>query len=476
MDWILCIILNSIRSKPNYKASISYELVRFPDYNNISLVFGLSNANIKDKVLVLSTKSSEFTYFPLGHRRSSCYLAFYIFLNTMTYSYYSQVFKGEKMPFAYIDKDLLDTNIKDILQRSGDKKIRIASKSIRCRWALDYILSQSEQLQGIMCYTAEEAAWLAEEGFDDLLVAYPTFHQEQVRSIIPALKSGKTIYLMTDLNEHLEQLNRIAQDEDVQIPICLDMDMTSRLPGIYFGVYRSSVHNLSDTRRFLDQLQKCKHLRLGALMGYEAQIAGLGDNVKGKALMNGIIRQLKKKSIREIAKRRKAMYDLVLEYGHQPEVVNGGGTGSLESTREEDSVTEVTVGSGFFASHLFDNYKVFKHLPAAGYAIEIVRKPQNHIYTCLGGGYVASGPFGMDKVPHPHLPTGAELVKDEMAGEVQTPIIYKGNEELRLGNPIFMRHSKAGELCKHFKELLVVSEGRITNRVPSYRGEGHCFL
>ncbi|MGK0389497.1 MAG: D-serine deaminase-like pyridoxal phosphate-dependent protein [Maribacter sp.] len=394
----------------------------------------------------------------------------------MTYSYYSKLFKGEKMPFAYLDKDLLDQNIKDILVRSGRKKIRVASKSVRCKWALRYILEQSEQLQGIMCYTAEEAVWLANEGFDDLLIAYPTFHPEQVKSIIPALKSGKTIYLMTDLDAHLTQLDKIAKAEGVQIPICLDMDMTSRFPGIYFGVYRSSVHSLDDAKRFFEKLKTCQHLRLGALMGYEAQIAGLGDNIKGKAAMNSIVRFLKRKSVKEIAKRRKAMYDMALEYGHEPEVVNGGGTGSLETTREEECVTEVTVGSGFFSSHLFDNYKVFKHKPAAGYAIEIVRQPQEHIYTCLGGGYVASGPFGIDKVPHPHLPKGAELLKDEMAGEVQTPIIYKGNEKLELGNPIFMRHSKAGELCKHFKELIVVSEGKIEQRVDTYRGEGMCFL
>jgi D-serine deaminase-like pyridoxal phosphate-dependent protein len=394
----------------------------------------------------------------------------------MTYSYYSKLFKGEKMPFAYLDKDLLDQNVKDILARSGNKKIRVASKSVRCKWALRYILEQSEQLQGIMCYTAEEAAWLCNEGFDDLLIAYPTFHPDQVKSIIPALKSGKTIYLMTDLDAHLTQLDAIAKVEGIQIPICLDMDMTSRFPGIYFGVYRSSVHSLADAKRFFEKLKTCSNLRLGALMGYEAQIAGLGDNVKGKAAMNSIIRFLKGKSIKEIAKRRKAICDMALEYGHEPEVVNGGGTGSLETTREEECVTEVTVGSGFFASHLFDNYKIFKHQPAAGYAIEIVRKPQEHIYTCLGGGYVASGPFGIDKIPHPHLPKGAELIKGEMAGEVQTPIIYKGNEKLELGNPIFMRHSKAGELCKHFKELIVVSGGKIEQRVETYRGEGMCFL
>ncbi len=394
----------------------------------------------------------------------------------MSYSKYKRIFEKEQKPFAYLDKDLLDKNISEIIQRSGNKKIRIASKSIRCKWALEYLLDQSKQIQGVMCFTAQEAAWLAEEGLDDLLVAYPTYSEKDIECIFPALRKGKTIYLMADLDEHLSQLQSCAEKENITIPICLDMDMTTTFPGIYFGVYRSSVKDVKTADRFFQKLRQCPNLRLGALMGYEAQIAGVGDNAKGKAAMNFIIRMLKKKSIHTIATRRKAIYDLALEYGFKPEVVNGGGTGSLETTREEECVTEVTVGSGFYASHLFDNYQVFKHLPAAGYAIEIVRKPHENIYTCLGGGYVASGTFGKDKVPQPHFPTGCELVDNEMAGEVQTPIIYQGNEELRLGDPIFMRHSKAGELCEHFQHLLVISEGAIIDRVPTYRGDGKCFL
>ncbi len=394
----------------------------------------------------------------------------------MNYSKYKDIFKGEQMPFAFVDKTLLDENINNILKRSGDKKIRIASKSVRCRWVLDYILQSNNQFQGIMCYSVNEAAWLADQGFDDLLVAYPCFHEKDIKSIIPALKEGKRIYLMTDLPEHLHQLQKIASSENVDIPVCMDMDMSSTIGPIYFGVYRSSINNLDAAKRYLDALKKCPNVQLKSLMGYEAQIAGVGDNVKGKSLMNAIISFLKKKSIKEVAKRRKEIYDLCINESFNIEVVNGGGTGSLESTKEESCVTEVTVGSGFYASHLFDNYKQFKHLPATAYAIEIVRQSQNDIYTSLGGGYVASGGLGIEKLPQIYLPKEAQLIKEEMAGEVQTPFKYKGKEDLKLGDPIFMRHSKAGELCEHFKELLIIDNEKIINRVPTYRGEGQCFL
>jgi D-serine deaminase-like pyridoxal phosphate-dependent protein len=148
----------------------------------------------------------------------------------------------------------------------------------------------------------------------------------------------------------------------------------------------------------------------------------------------------------------------------------------MASTREEAAVTEITVGSGFYSPGLFDNYVGFRYQPAAGYAIEIVRRPARALYTCLGGGYVASGALGLEKLPVPYLPQGAHLLPLEGAGEVQTPIRYEGSVPLSLGDPIFLRHAKAGELCEHFTHLLLVSNAAIVDEVATYRGDGQRFL
>lgn len=392
------------------------------------------------------------------------------------YEYYKNAFAGEELPFAFVDLDLFDKNVQDILPRAGKKKIRIASKSMRSTTLMRRVLEANEQYQGIMCYTAPEAVWLSGQGFDDLLVAYPTFQKKHIEAVALEVQKGKKIYLMVDRVEHLEQLNAVGAALDITILACLDMDMSSKFPGIHFGVHRSSVNDLASTKSFIAKLKSCKHVRLVAAMGYEAQIAGLGDNVKGKGLMNMIIKQLKKSSIKEVAKRRAAIVNLLNTELDTLEIVNGGGTGSLETTREEVVVTEVTVGSGFYSPTLFDSYSNFKHSPAAAFAIEIVRQPAEGIYTCLGGGYVASGAAGVDKVPEPYLPKGCRLDKNEMAGEVQTPILYNGSYPIGIGDPIFMRHSKAGELCERFKVLLLLQNGQVVQRVNTYRGDGECFL
>jgi D-serine deaminase-like pyridoxal phosphate-dependent protein len=229
-------------------------------------------------------------------------------------------------------------------------------------------------------------------------------------------------------------------------------------------------------RRICKRINAADGVRLVGAMGYEAQIAGLPDNAPGRWALNTLVRTLKQRSIPEIAKRRAEVVRAIADEGIQLEFVNGGGTGSIESTAAETAVTEITVGSAFFSPALFDGYQHFHHQPAAGFAIEIVRLPAPGIYACAGGGYVASGATGRDKQPSPYLPEGAKLINQEGGGEVQTPIAYKGRDCVRLGDPIFMRYAKAGEMCERFNGLIAIAGGQIIDELPTYRGEGQAFM
>ncbi len=330
------------------------------------------------------------------------------------YAYYKEVFSGRAMPFAFLDLDLLDQNIRQIVARAKGKQVRLASKSLRSVAVLRRILAADPIFQGIMCYT--------------------------------------------------------------RLPLCLEIDMSMDIPGLHFGVWRSPIHTAEQARPVIQRIQASSHVWLDSLMGYEAQIAGVGDNFPGHKTKNTIVQRLKRRSVREVAERRAALVDLVKGYGLSLRFVNGGGTGSITTTGTEEVITEITVGSGFYSPALFDNYRDFRYQPAAGYAIEIVRLPRPSIYTCLGGGYIASGSTGPEKLPQPYLPHGARLESREGAGEVQTPIRYDGEIPLTLGDPVFMRHSKAGELCERFTHLLFVSDGRVVDEVTTYRGDGHCFI
>ena len=395
---------------------------------------------------------------------------------THDYDYYRDIFRGHTMPFAYLDLDLLDENIRQIKSRTGGKQVRLASKSLRSVAVIRHILGADACFQGLMCFTAQEAAYMARQGFDDLLIGYPCWHEDDISAVALATAEGTHITLMIDSIAHVEQAEKVAQKHGVRLPLCLDIDMSSNFPGLHFGVWRSSLRTIEQVQPILERILDSSHVWLDGLMGYEAQIAGLGDNYPGKTLKNTLVQSLKRRSVVEIAERRAAIVALIERHGIQLRVVNGGGTGSMRTTRAEPAVTEITVGSGFYSPALFDNYRDFRYQPAAGYAIEIVRQPAPSLYTCLGGGYIASGAVGNDKQPQPYLPHGARLDPLEGAGEVQTPIRYEGATHLHLGDPIFMRHSKAGELCERFTHLLLVSRGAVVDTVTTYRGDGQCFI
>ena len=380
------------------------------------------------------------------------------------------------MPFAYVDLDRLYANIQAITKRAGDKTIRIASKSVRSVHILSRILAAHPAMKGLMTFTAPETVWLSQQGFNDLLLAYPCWNAQDLQAICMEVKAGKSITLMLDSVEHVHHYAQIAQAQGVTLQVCLDLDLSLRLPGLHFGVLRSPVYTVEQALKVWAALHSQPSLKLVGLMGYEAQIAGLGDDVPGAGIKAPVVRLLKRRSIRKVAERRAQVVAALRAAGAPLELVNGGGTGSMEFTRKEPMVTEITAGSGFFASHLFDYYRNFKHIPAAGYAIEIVRQPTPEVYTCLGGGYTASGGIGIEKQPLPYLPEGAKLHPNEGAGEVQTPILYKGPEKLHLGDPIFMRHSKAGELCERFDHLLLLQNGEVIGKANTYRGDGKCFL
>ena len=146
------------------------------------------------------------------------------------------------------------------------------------------------------------------------------------------------------------------------------------------------------------------------------------------------------------------------------------------STRADPSVTEIAAGSGLFGPHLFDHYARFRPAPAASFALAVVRRPASDIATVLGGGWIASGPHGADRAPLPVWPAGLRMLPREGAGEVQTPLRGPAARDLAVGDRVWFRHTKAGELSEHLDEFLLVDDDRVTGALPTYRGEGRTFL
>ena len=395
---------------------------------------------------------------------------------TPDYDFYRGALAGIRLPAAFVDLDALAANLADLRARSGGLPIRLVTKSIRCVAILRRLLASGPYFQGLMCYSPAEAAWLASLGFDDLLVAYPSVEPQDLRAVAAQVRAGRSITLMVDGAAQVGRIAAIAQAEGVVQPLAIDLDMSSDFPGLHFGVYRSPIAGVDAALALAAEIARHPSLRLDGLMGYESQIAGLMDEVPGQGVKNAVIRLLKRRSIPEVNERRRATVAALAAAGHALRFVNGGGTGSFESTRKDPSVTELAAGSGLYVPTLFDHYRAFRGRPAAGFALAVTRAPATGIVTCAGGGYPASGPGGVDRMPRPWLPAGCTLIATEGAGEVQTPVRVPAGIQLAVGDPLLFRHAKAGELCERFNELLLIEGGKVVDQVATYRGDGRCFF
>jgi D-serine deaminase-like pyridoxal phosphate-dependent protein len=392
---------------------------------------------------------------------------------------YERIFAEIEAPFAFVDLDAMWANADKLLERAGRKPIRVATKSLRCRALIEEILGRDARFAGLMTYTLPETLWLAEHGHEDLLLAYPTADTSALREL--ALRSAadpeRAPLVMIDCVEHLEAIEEVLGADAPPIRVCIDLDAGWWALGgrIKVGPKRSPVHTVEQAVALAREIERRPQIELDALMAYEGQIAGVGDQPPGRRLRGAAIRFMQRRSAKELAERRAAIVAAIGEFCELP-IVNGGGTGSLETTGAEEAVTEVTAGSGFYAPTLFDYYSRFTLTPAAGYALPIVRKPAPEMATALGGGYLASGAGDAARLPSPWLPEGLKLDPEEGAGEVQTPLLGPPAAELQVGDRVYMRHAKAGELCERFDALHLVEGDRIVDIVPTYRGEGKTWL
>lgn len=379
-------------------------------------------------------------------------------------------------PFAFVDLDAMWANADDLLRRARGKPVRVATKSVRCRALLRQVGEWNLGFSRLMTFTLPETLWLASEGFEDLLLAYPTTDRDALAALA-RVEAERPPAVMVDSTEHLDLIDAATHAGSRPVRVCIEIDVGLHLAGgrVRIGPKRSPVRTPEAAAALAREVVRRPAVELAGLMAYEGHIAGLGDRPRGRRLRGLAIHAMQRASAREIRTRRAAVVAAVRQVAPVG-LVNGGGTGSLDATAAETAVTEVTAGSGLYAPGLFDDYSSFTQRPAAMFALPVVRRPAPGVVTALGGGYLASGAGDRDRLPRVHLPEGLGLDPFEGAGEVQTPLRGPAADRLAIGDRVYLRHAKAGELCERFDRLHLVAGDRVVDEVPTYRGEGRCFL
>jgi len=375
-------------------------------------------------------------------------------------------------PVAVIDREALRYNAMDLLVRSGGLPIRVASKSVRVRAVLDAVLALPGY-HGILAFTLAEALWLAQD-HDDIVLGYPTVDRAGLEQLFGDEQAAQRITLMVDDPVHLDLIDSVAgpgSRPELRVAIDVDASWRSALLG-HIGVRRSALFSAGEVAAFARRVTARPGFRLVGLQMYDAQIAGQGDDAGHDA---PLIRMVQARSRAELRERRAAIVDAVSAVTPL-EFINGGGTGSLEFTGSDESLTEASAGSGLLGGHLFDGYRSFQPAPASAFAFDVVRRPAPDIATVLGGGWIASGPALASRQPRPVWPEGLHTMPREAAGEVQTPLQGRAAVGLGVGDRVWFRHAKSGEPAERIERYHLVSADEVIDELPTYRGEGKAFL
>lgn len=375
-------------------------------------------------------------------------------------------------PAMVVDLDAFDTNATDLARRAGGTSIRVATKSLRVPALIRRVLDRPG-FAGTLCYTLGEALWLYETGVsDDLVVGYPTVDRPAIGRLLDG-PAAAVVTLMIDDVVHLDLIDAQREGRTTEIRIAVDIDAGLRLGNQHVGPKRSPLYDARAVARLADTVADRPGFRLVGVMTYEGQVAGVPDDVPGEQPKSFVVRRLKQASMAQLKQRRHEIAAALT--GHGLEFWNAGGSGSLAQTAADPVVTELAAGSGLLVPGLFDHYRSFDPLPAAYVGLPVTRRPSPSIATVHGGGFVASGPAGTDRLPIPWAPPHLHLTGLEGAGEVQTPVTGPSAALLRIGDLVWFRHAKSGEVFEHAREVYLLSGDRVTETVPTYRGLGQMF-
>ncbi|UVI35919.1 amino acid deaminase/aldolase [Brevibacterium spongiae] len=396
----------------------------------------------------------------------------------MVSSHLRRALNGTGAPTAVVDLEAFDANLDALASRARGLPIRVATKSLRVPAAIDRALDHPAY-SGVLSYSVPEALHLHARGVRDILIGYPSLDRGALTRMFAEAGALSNITLMIDSVAHLDVIDSVrtslAEAADTPVRVCIDVDSSFRAveawlgDRIHIGARRSPIRDEDSAVALARQVAARPGFDLVGLMFYEGQIAGTAD--AGRSARQAVVRLMQKASIAELAERRAAVIAAVREVADL-EFVNGGGTGSFESSAAEGTLTELAAGSGLFSPGLFDGYTHFRHLPAAYFVTPVVRRPAPGWVTVFKGGFIASGVPGPDRLPTIAWPPGLEYSGLEGPGEVQTPLTGPGTEGLSIGDLVWFRHAKAGELAEHFNEFLVVRGADIVGTWPTYRGEG----
>ena len=311
--------------------------------------------------------------------------------------------------------------------------------------------------RGVLAYTLPEALWLAGAGTGgDILVAYPTADRGGAR---PAGRrsGGRRRDHRDGRLRRAPRHDREGRRQRTARPARSGSASTSTpsyVAAAAAGCGSARAAPPSAPRptrpRWPPRSSARPGLRLAGLMAYEAQIAGVGDNPPGGRFTATPSGTCSAGPVRNwpCGARRSSPRS-----GRWRRWSSSTAAAPARSRRPTAEAAVTEIGAGLRAVPARAVRQLPRFLRPARGAVRAARGAQAR----AGRGHRARRRLpGVRRRPTPAgcrcrtCRPGCGWTREEGAGEVQTPLLGPAADELRIGDRVWFRHAKAGELCERF--------------------------
>ncbi|MCP4643454.1 MAG: hypothetical protein GY851_23605 [bacterium] len=386
------------------------------------------------------------------------------------YDYYREALKGYALPCALVDLDVLDDHADSVAAMADGKSIRVDSRFLRCAPLLERLMSRRPEFGGVVVSSAAEAVFLSLRGFDDLLIARPVWGEADTSGIMDVLHLGKKVVCAVDCLAHSEHLNTVGQDFNTVVSVAMEVDVCPRYAAFLTSGLRSGVSMPRQAAELAATIAEAPFLRLAGIVGH-VPVTAAGDSWLKRVPLRGLIcAALMRRARATATARRKSFVEAVAAGTRELDFVTGCAPCSGTLAEADDTVTEWAAGSELVDPAISAPCEGPGMSPAAGLAVEVVR-------TRSGGRVECRGTCGFPQTRNGirPLPAGSRVASAGPNGPLVVRHAPGANTVLEHGSPVILLTNDTPSLFESTNTILLVSDGRVVDEVPTYRGEGQCL-
>ncbi|MEE4284158.1 MAG: alanine racemase [Pseudomonadales bacterium] len=365
---------------------------------------------------------------------------------------------GPGHPVMLIDTARMTHNISRITQSVGDqKRYRVVVKSLPSVPLLREVMEKA-RTQSLMVFHQPFLNAVAQAfPLSDVLLGKPMpiravqrFYSELDHK---KYNAEKNVQWLVDSKQRLLQYQAFARQYGLRLGVNFEIDV---------GLHRGGLAQpelLSECLAII--AADDEHLHFTGLMGYEPQLTGLKADLSHPAVV-------------EVLSIYRGFIDRAKLAGYDAEklVLNGAGSHTLKIYEKDNTMNDLSAGSGVVMPTDFDTFHLTDHQPALFIAAPILKRYQQN-------PFMEKPPTGMEQVYYIYGGYWkANMVSPQPVGEPiyqstnQSPILASADLNLQVDDYMFFRPTQSEFVMLQFGDLLAVTDERISHQWPVFQQTG----